>query len=283
MSNMYVEKTIFGKTDKWLELSKLKLKSLPENFKCPGSLSCEGSSLAELPVGLTVQGNLYIGDCNITKLPSKLIVGGDLILLNSSIFDLPSDICIGGNVIALQANNIPQYKKNTEYNNFVCDKDGHIIPFIGKKTILSDGPTLGQTRVKPIILYLGVFPHHDAVAYKNPEIKIFSCASMSEGRDIINKDNLKQSEYYKKYFDYDVDQKRFVKELKVIFQQVGDSCDQGIEEFFKIYPDLLPTNKYSIRETNSILQNMKDVPTEWRQSITLFDDYFFHREKFENI
>ena len=121
MTALYEEKTICGKTDKWLEVSKIQTSFLPKNFHCYGSLSCDGSSLTELPEGLIIEGNLYIGECEIAVLPPKLIIGKDLILLNSSIFDIPNDICICGDIIALKVNNMPSYQSNTDYYNFVCD------------------------------------------------------------------------------------------------------------------------------------------------------------------
>lgn len=271
---LYEEKTICGKTDKWLELAKIKLSSLPIGFYCDGSLSCDGSSVKELPSNLVIKGNLYIGDCNITQLPSKLVVGGDLILLNSSIFDLPSDICLCGDIIAIKVNNIPIYHPNTIYENFICDKDNNIIPFKQLKFIDRENIDPGR-RLKSFTYYKGIFDK-DAVTYGKP-LKIITCKGLKDGLAKIDRDILKNSPYFNKYFNYDVNQKRFVKELVTIFQEVTDACDEGIKEYLET-DKIVMTNKYSITELNEMLKHFKK---EYYSYIQLFDDYFFHREKFD--
>lgn len=275
---LYEEKTICGKTDKWLELAKIKLSSLPIGFYCDGSLSCDGSSVKELPSNLTIKGNLYIGDCNISQLPSKLVVGGDLILLNSSIFDLPDDICLCGSIIAIKVNNIPKYQPNTIYNNFVCDKDGKIIPFSYLKYINREAPET-VVRLKPYTFYHGLFGIN-AVSYNEP-LRILSCSSLKDGIHKIDYDALKNSSIFKKYYDYDIHQKRFAKELVTIFKEITDACDEGIDEYLK-EDKIVLTNKYSIAELNKMLQNKNFEKKYYKTTyVDLFTDYFFHREKFD--
>lgn len=275
---LYEEKTICGKTDKWLELAKIKLSSLPIGFYCDGSLSCDGSSVKELPSNLIIKGNLYIGDCNISQLPSKLVVGEDLILLNSSIFDLPDDICLCGSIIAIKANNIPKYQPNTVYDNFVCDKNGKIIPFSYSKYVNREAPET-VVRLKPYTFYHGLFGTN-AVSYNEP-LRIFSCSSLKDGIHKIDYDALKNSSIFKKYYDYDVNQKRFAKELVTIFKEITDACDEGIDEYLK-EDKIVLTNKYSIAELNKMLQNKSFEKKYYKTTyVDLFTDYFFHREKFD--
>lgn len=275
---LYEEKTICGKTDKWLELAKIKLSSLPIGFYCDGSLSCDGSSVKELPSNLTIKGNLYIGDCNISQLPSKLVVGGDLILLNSSIFDLPDDICLCGSIIAIKVNNIPKYQPNTIYNNFVCDKDGKIIPFSYSKYVNREAPET-VVRLKPYTFYHGLFGTN-AVSYNEP-LRILSCSGLKDGIHKIDYDALKNSSIFKKYYDYDIHQKRFAKELVTIFKDITDACDEGIDEYLK-EDKIVLTNKYSIAELNKMLQNKNFEKKYYKTTyVDLFTDYFFHREKFD--
>ena len=275
---LYEEKTICGKTDKWLELAKIKLSSLPIGFYCDGSLSCDGSSVKELPSNLIIKGNLYIGDCNISQLPSKLVVGGDLILLNSPIFDLPNDICLCGSIIAIKANNIPKYQPNTVYNNFVCDKNGKIIPFSYSKYINREAPET-VVRLKPYTFYHGLFGTN-AVSYNEP-LRVLSCSSLKDGIHKIDYDALKNSSIFKKYYDYDIHQKRFAKELVTIFKEITDACDEGIDEYLK-EDKIVLTNKYSIAELNKMLQNKSFEKKYYKTTyVDLFTDYFFHREKFD--
>lgn len=275
---LYEEKTICGKTDKWLELAKIKLSSLPIGFYCDGSLSCDGSSVKELPSNLIIKGNLYIGDCNISQLPSKLVVGEDLILLNSSIFDLPDDICLCGSIIAIKANNIPKYQPNTVYDNFVCDKNGKIIPFSYSKYVNREAPET-VVRLKPYTFYHGLFGTN-AVSYNEP-LRILSCSSLKDGIHKIDYDALKNSSIFKKYYDYDVNQKRFAKELVTIFKEITDACDEGIDEYLK-EDKIVLTNKYSIAELNKMLQNKNFEKKYYKTTyVDLFTDYFFHREKFD--
>lgn len=275
---LYEEKTICGKTDKWLELAKIKLSNLPTSFHCEGSLSCDGSSIKELPSNLIVDGNLYIGDCDISQLPPKLVIGGDLILLNSSIFDLPDDICLCGSIIAIKANNIPKYQPNTIYDNFVCDKDGKIIPFKYSKYINREAPD-GVTRLTSYTFYHGIFGT-DAISYGEP-LRILSCKNLKDGIHKIDYDALQNSPIFEKYYNYDVNQKRFAKELVTIFKEVTDACDIGINEYLK-EDKIVLTNKYSIAELNEMLQNKNFEKKYYKTTyVDLFTDYFFHREKFD--
>lgn len=275
---LYEEKTICGKTDKWLELAKIKLSNLPIGFHCEGSLSCDGSSIKELPSNLIIDGNLYIGDCDIFQLPSKLIIGRDLILLNSSIFDLPDDICLCGSIIAIKVNNIPKYQPNTVYNNFVCDKNGKIIPFSYSKYINCEAPET-VVRLKPYTFYHGLFGTN-AVSYNEP-LRVLSCSSLKDGIHKIDYDALKNSSIFKKYYDYDIHQKRFAKELVTIFKEITDACDEGIDEYLK-EDKIVLTNKYSIAELNKMLQNKSFEKKYYKTTyVDLFTDYFFHREKFD--
>ena len=272
--NLYEEKTICGKTDKWFEPAKIKLSSLPEAFHCEGSLSCDGSLLKELPSNMLVDDNLYIGDCDIIQLPSNLIIGGDLILLNSAIFDLPDDICICGNIIAIKVNNVPKYQRNTIYNNFVCDENGNIIPFKISKNIQIEA----EHRIYQYVFYKGIF-NKDAVAY-NDLTHIMTCNGLKDGLAKANQDSLKKSPYFKKYFNYDVNQKRFVKELITIFKEVTDACNEGITEFLE-NAKIVMTNKYSIVELVEMLKKQSFSKEYYKTYVILFDNYFFHREKFD--
>ena len=275
---LYEEKTICGKTDKWLELAKIKLSSLPIDFYCDGSLSCDGSSMKELPSNLTIKGNLYIGDCDISKLPSKLVVGGDLILLNSSIFDLPDDICLCGNIVAIKANNIPKYQPNTVYDNFVCDKNGKIIPFKYSRYVKREPPN-GAVRLTSYTFYHGVFGI-DAVSY-GEQLRVLSCKNLKDGTYKIDYDALRNSPVFEKYYNYDVNQKRFVKELVTIFKDITDACIDGINEYLAEEKIVL-TNKYSITELNEMLQNKNFEKKYYKTTyVNLFTDYFFHRERFD--
>lgn len=275
---LYEEKIICGKLDQWFEVAKVKLSSLPNNYHCKGSLSCDGSLLKELPSNMIIEGNLYIGECEITQLPQKLIIGGDLILLNSSIFDLPEDICICGNIIAIKVNNPPKYIPNTIYENFICDKDGNIIPFYSKKYIPRTLPEPNH-RMKSYTFYKGIFDK-DIIVYDDPP-RIIPCNGLRDGLFKIDRDSLKNSPFFKKYYDYDINQKRFVKELITIFRDITDACDNGIEEYLKS-DQIVMTNKYSIVELDEMLKKKVFSKTYYTTTyVALFDDYFFHREKFE--
>lgn len=276
MTELYEEKTICGKNDKWFDLSKIPTSFLPKNFHCYGSLSCDGSSLIELPEGLIVEGNLYIGECEITALPPKLIIGKDLILLNSSIFDIPNDICICGDIIAIKVNNMPSYKPNTIYSNFVCDKNGKVIPYLNKKFINRKEKT--QFLDCSVFFYSGLFNKKNAVIPID-DTNIYLCESLSDGCNIIDHIKLKKSKFYNKYLNYDIDEKRFVKELTIIFKEISNACDSGIKKFFENSSDIVDTNKYSIRELCKILEKKVTDKNELNY-IKIFKDYFFNREIF---
>ena len=272
--NLYNEQVICGKKGSWFNVEKYKLKSLPEKFHCTGSLNCDGSLLKELPSNMIIDGDLYIGDCEIAQLPSKLVIGGDLILLNSSIFDLPNDICICGNIIAIKANNVPNYCRNTVYNNFICDQNGKIVPFEYSKFIKREMEEDNFVhRAKSCTFYKGLFGQ-DILTYDSPTV-IISCKGIKDGILKMDKKLLKESPIYYKYYNYDVNQKRFVAELMVIFQEVTDACQKGIQEFIE-KEKIVMTNKYSIKELDLMLKN-----SSYGSFYTLFDDYFFHREKFD--
>ena len=62
-----------------LNLSNLKITSLPKGLKVGGNLILENSKLTSLPEGLEVEGDLYLDlSKNITSLPKGLKVGGNL-------------------------------------------------------------------------------------------------------------------------------------------------------------------------------------------------------------
>ena len=282
MTELYEEKTICGKTDKWFDLSKIPTSFLPKNFHCYGSLSCNGSSLTELPEGLIVEGNLYIGECEITALPPKLIIGKDLILLNSSIFDIPNDICICGDIIAIKANNVPSYKSNTVYSNFVCDKNKNPIPYINNTYInRHEG---GQIFNNSVLFYLGLFNNKCALRliYGNNK-NIYPCENLDQGCDFIDRLQLYNSPFYKKYINYNINEKRFVKELVIILKEVSNISELDVKDFLNS-SNILPINKYSIKELCQILEiwvhkNNKPILPH----IQLFKDYFFNREIFSSL
>ena len=281
MTALYEEKTICGKTDKWFEVSKIQTSSLPKNFHCYGSLSCDGSSLTELPEGLIVEGNLYIGECEIAVLPPKLIIGKDLILLNSSIFDIPNDICICGDIIALKVNNMPSYQSNTDYYNFVCDIKGRPIPYIYSKFI--DRYEEKQIFNNSVLFYLGVFNHKCAIQLINNDKNIYPCENLDQGCDFIDRLQLYKSPFYKKYINYNTNEKRFVKELITILKEVSNISEIDIKNFLND-SDILLINKYSIKELCQILEtwahkNNKPILSH----IQLFKDYFFNREIFSSL
>lgn len=277
---MYTEKTIFGRRGAWLELKNLRVNALPKGFICQGSLSCDGSSLKELPEDLIVLGSLYIGECDITTLPRGLAIGGDLILLNSAVMALPDDIGIVGDIIAIRTDNIPSYKPNTIAKNWVCDKDGNVIVYTNvEKHASSPNPQWHRRAVK-MLFYDGGAAGKCAISLDAPGATIFPCTDYEAGRAIIDRVGLKESIYFQKYYDYDVDQKRFVKELRVIFRDVTDACEQGIDKFFQLHKDLLPTNKYSIRETSAMLLYLLGDKEGLRHYVELFNEYFFKRELF---
>ena len=201
-----------------------------------------------------------------------------MILLNSSIFDLPDDICLCGSIIAIKVNNIPKYQPNTVYNNFVCDKNGKIIPFSYSKYINREAPET-VVRLKPYTFYHGLFGTN-AVSYNEP-LRVLSCSSLKDGIHKIDYDALKNSSIFKKYYDYDIHQKRFAKELVTIFKEITDACDEGIDEYLK-EDKIVLTNKYSIAELNKMLQNKSFEKKYYKTTyVDLFTDYFFHREKFD--
>lgn len=283
MIGIYAEKTIFGRKDSWLELKYLRINALPKGFKCMGSLSCDGSSLTELPEDLIVLGNLYIGECDITSLPRGLAVGGDLILLNSAVLALPDDIGIGGDIVAIRADNTPTYKPNTVAKNWICDRDGNIIIYTNVEECATSLNPLQHRRAVNMLFYDGGALGKCAISLNAPDATIYSCVDYESGCAIINRDKLKKSIYFQKYYNYDVDQKRFVKELITIFKEITDACDLGIDEFFSYNKDLLLTNKYSIRETSEMLSNILDKNEGWHHYINLFNEYFFHRELFQGL
>lgn len=274
MTELYKEKTICGKKDMWLELSKIQTSSLPKNFHCYGSLSCDGSSVNELPEGLIVKGNLYIGECEITALPPKLIIGKDLILLNSSIFDLPNDICICGDIIALKVNNMPSYQPNTNYYNFICDKKGHPIPYINSRFI--DRFKNTQILNNSFTFYLGLFNKQNAIQIINDQ-NIYSCEDFEQGCYFVDRLQLYKSQFYKKYINYNINEKRFVKELITIFKEISNSSNSDTQEFFNTATGMILTNKYSIKEICQILREQ----TKNNLYVQLFEDYFLHREIFD--
>lgn len=284
MTALYEEKTICGKTDMWFEVSKIQTSSLPENFHCYGSLSCNGSSLTELPEGLIVEGNLYIGDCEIAALPSKLIIGKDLILLNSSIFDLPDDICICGDIIALKINNMPSYKPNVDYHIFICDKNKNPIPYI-KRTCINRHEG-GQIFNNSVLFYLGLFNHQCALQLVYGDNKnIYPCEDLLQGCNFIDRLQLYKSPFYKKYINYNTNEKRFVKELIIILKEVSNINESDMKDFLNS-SDILSVNKYSIKELCQILEmwahkNKNNGVT--LSHIQLFKDYFFHREIFSSL
>lgn len=282
MTTLYEEKTICGKTDMWFDLSKIQTSSLPENFHCYGSLSCDGSSLTELPEGLIVEGNLYIGECEIAVLPPKLIIGKDLILLNSSIFDIPNDICICGDIIALKVNNIPSYKPNTDYYNFICDTNKSPIPYINN--IYINRHEDGQIFNNSVLFYLGLFNHKCALRliYSNNK-SIYPCENLDQGCDFIDRLQLYKSPFYKKYINYNINEKRFVKELIIILKEVSNISELDIKDFLNS-SDILSINKYSIKElcqTLEIWAHKNNRPV--LSHIKLFKDYFFNREIFSSL
>ena len=86
---------------------------------------------------------------------------------------------------------------------------------------------------------------------------------------------------FEKYYNYDVNQKRFVKELITIFKDITDACIDGINEYLTEEKIVL-TNKYSITELNEMLQNKSFEKKYYKTTyVDLFTDYFFHREKFD--
>jgi hypothetical protein len=61
-----------------LNLSNLKITSLPKGLKVGGNLTLGGTKIKSLPEGLEVGGFLDLGHSNITSLPKGLKVGGNL-------------------------------------------------------------------------------------------------------------------------------------------------------------------------------------------------------------
>lgn len=274
---LYEEKIVCGKKGLWFDVKKYKLTSLPKNFKCDASLNCDGSSLIELPDGLYVKGDLYIGDADIVELPHNLIVCGDLILLNSQICDLPDDICVGKNIISLQTNNIPHYEKNTKYKNFICDNNKEIIPFKYEKEIKRQDENLGYLPRETIYFYYGYDSTMNA-ARRASKKEYFKCGSFREAIEKIEREILKESPIYQKYLNYDINEKRFVKELVTIFQEITNACESGIKKFFNETNLIVKENKYTIKELCNILK--QDYNSSTYPYTFLFLDYFLHREKF---
>jgi hypothetical protein len=61
-----------------LNLSNLKITSLPKGLKVGGNLILENSKLTSLPEGLEVEGDLYLDHTSVISLPKGLKVGGNL-------------------------------------------------------------------------------------------------------------------------------------------------------------------------------------------------------------
>lgn len=266
---------ICGILGDWFELKNVQINALPENFVCPSSLDCEGSSLTELPKGLVVLGNLYIGDCQITALPEQLVVYGDLILLNSSIFDIPADACLCGNIVTLHANNIPTYSRNTKTDRYVCTDNGDVIPYKEETYHTRASEEMHYQRT-PLTYYKGYAESKNAITIDHKTY--YPCTSYNQGTIFCERLLLKQSPAFKKYLNYDVNEKRRLPQLIEIFKEITGACNEGVEEFLKREKTISKVNKYSIAQACQIIEKSKVAQNYF--FTFLFIDYFCNREVF---
>lgn len=272
---MIKTKFICGILGDWFELKDIQVNTLPENFICLSSLSCEESSLTELPKGLVVLGNLYIGDCQITSLPEQLVVYGDLILLNSSIFDIPTDACLCGSVVALQVNSMPTYNLNTKTDRYVCTNNGEVIPY-KEELYHTRTDEENQVRRTPLTFYKGYAESKNAITIDNKTY--YSCSSYNQGTIFCERLLLKQSPAFEKYLNYDVNEKRWLPQLIEIFKEITGACDDGVEQFLKKEKAISKVNKYSILQACELLKNSTIAQSYF--FTFLFIDYFCNREIF---
>jgi hypothetical protein len=85
-----------------LNLSKVKITSLPDNLQVKGSLYLDRTKITSLPNDLKVGNNLYLINIPITSLPDNLQVGGNLDLSKTKITSLPNDLKVGGNIMGFK-------------------------------------------------------------------------------------------------------------------------------------------------------------------------------------
>lgn len=276
MENLYQEKTILGKKDNWLDLQDIKLDLLPKGFICNGSMSCDNSQLKQLPDELIVKGDLYLGKCKFTTLPKKLVIKNDLILINSNITYLPSDICICGDIIAKKAENIPQYNKNQVYDNFVCDRNGVVIPYrdTQKSTvIIYDNEVVQRPQY---IFFKGTFKGRHAIKLeKDPTI--FFCSGLKDGIKKIEIFNIEKNGIKDKYKNYDIDLPRFSKEIIQIYKDITGACEKGIISFLKD-TNVVLENKYSLRQVDKVVNEDLKQSGHYFPYHFLFEEVFFNKE-----
>lgn len=82
--------------DGCLDLSKTKIKSLPDNLTVSGYLDLNNTEIEYLPDNLVVSDSLYLYETKIKELPNNLIVGNSLYLNKTKIRELPNNLTIGG-------------------------------------------------------------------------------------------------------------------------------------------------------------------------------------------
>ena len=118
-----------------LDLSDVKITSLPTNLKVNGFLFLQRTPITNLPAGLKVDGNLDLSRSRVasisaglrvgrnlnlygtpvTSLPTGLQVGGNLNLSDTSITSLPADLEVGGKIFGLDSkyhNDVPERLKD---------------------------------------------------------------------------------------------------------------------------------------------------------------------------
>ena len=97
----------------------------PEELIVKGDLDLSYIKITSLPDGLEVEGNLYLSGTLITSLPNGLKVGGDLDLPYTEITSLPKDLKVEGD---LYLNDTPlSFKTRAEIRQMAPNIKGGII------------------------------------------------------------------------------------------------------------------------------------------------------------
>ncbi len=79
-----------------LDLSNIKITSLPDNLYVEGSLDLYNTDITSLPENLHVEGDLDLRKTRIRVLPDNLNIGGSLDMDYTLIEELPKNLHIGG-------------------------------------------------------------------------------------------------------------------------------------------------------------------------------------------
>ena len=94
-----------------LDLSELKIETLPENLYIEGNLILNYSEIKSLQKGLKVDYDLSLQFTEIKSLPEGLEIGGDLDLRFSSITSLPKGLKVGGDLL-IEGTFLTEYTRN---------------------------------------------------------------------------------------------------------------------------------------------------------------------------